>query len=122
MARMNSGTRLTTSTDEASFAEIFGGGESVFVIPFFQRAYKWRSKQLDALNQDVLGLLDERADAHFLGAIIMHGHRTKPSETAIYELIDGQQRITTLYLYVCAFVKFLCEKNRHGDALTFLRK
>jgi hypothetical protein len=107
--------RLTNSSDETAVSNLLSG-ENVFVIPYFQRPYKWKTERLDQLNADLLSLVDETNDAHFLGAVIIHGRRTNPSDPDVFEVIDGQQRITTLYLYLCAIVKTLCELDEHAEA------
>lgn len=107
--------RLTNNSDETDIASLLSG-DSIFSIPYFQRPYKWKPERLRQLNTDILGLVDGTSDFHFLGAIIVHGRRSNPSDPDIYEVIDGQQRITTLFLYVCAAVKFLTEIDRASDA------
>src|SRR5712672_2579797 len=93
--------RLTNNSDETELSSLLSG-DTVFAIPYFQRAYKWNPTRLQQLNSDLLNLVDESTDLHFLGAIIIHGRRSNPSDPDVYEVIDGQQRITTIYLYLCA--------------------
>ena len=107
--------RLTNSADETELATLLSG-DTVFTIPYFQRAYKWRIERLDQLNRDLLTLVDGSSDFHFLGAIIIHGRRTNPSDPDVYEVIDGQQRITTVFLYLCAIVRTLCKHGQVAEA------
>jgi hypothetical protein len=102
--------RLTNNSDETDIASLLSG-DSIFSIPYFQRPYKWRKERVGQLNSDLLELVDESSDFHFLGAIIVHGRRSNPSDPDIYDVIDGQQRVTTLYLYLCAAVKFLADND-----------
>ncbi len=108
-------TRLTAHSGEAD-AGLFISGDKIFSIPYFQRSYSWKTKLVDRLNQDLLRLVDGESDVHFLGAIIFHGRRVNPADPVIFDIIDGQQRITTLYLYICSIVKYLCEQKRHDEA------
>jgi hypothetical protein len=108
MARRN---RLTNNSDD-----------TVFAIPYFQRAYKWKPERLKQLNKDLLDLVDELSDFHFLGAIIIHGRRSNPSEPNVYEVIDGQQRITTIFLYLCAIVRVLIKKGEYAEASGLFQK
>ena len=62
------------------------------------------------LHDDILEILDDDS-GHFLGAIIIYSITTKPSEPDIYNLIDGQQRITTIFLYLLAGILELVEIN-----------
>lgn len=106
--------RLTNSSDETELAQLLSG-DLVFSIPYFQRAYKWKPEKLKQLEEDLLGIIDAE-DTHFLGAIIVYARRTNPADPNVYEIIDGQQRTTTVYLYICAIVKALCEQGLFDDA------
>ncbi len=61
-------------------------------------------------------MVDETSDFHFLGAIIIYGRPSNPSDPKVYEVIDGQQRITTIFLYLCAIVRILCRQGEYTDA------
>ncbi|HET8890944.1 MAG TPA: DUF262 domain-containing HNH endonuclease family protein [Candidatus Angelobacter sp.] len=113
--------RLTNNSDETELASLLSG-DTVFAIPYFQRAYKWKPERIQQLNRDLLDLVDESSDFHFLGAIIIHGRRSNPSDPDVYEVIDGQQRITTIFLYLCAIVRTLCKKGEYGDAAGLFQK
>lgn len=118
MARRN---RLTNNSDETELASLLSG-DTVFAVPYFQRSYKWKTERLNQLNRDLLNLVDESSDFHFLGAIIIHGRRSNPSEPNVYEVIDGQQRITTIFLYLCAFVRVLSKRGEYGEASGLFQK
>lgn len=107
--------RLTNNSDETDLASLLSG-DTAFAIPYFQRAYKWKPERLHQLNRDLLSLVDESSDFHFLGAVIIHGRRSNPSDPDVYEVIDGQQRITTIFLYLCAIVRTLCKYGEYADA------
>lgn len=107
--------RLTNNSDETDIASLISG-DTVFSIPFFQRSYKWKPERLRQLNQDILELVDEASEVHFLGAVIVHGRSSNPSDPKVYEIIDGQQRITTLFLYIAAAIKILTENSETVEA------
>jgi len=107
--------KLTNSADETSLALLLSG-DLVFTIPYFQRPYKWKPERLQQLERDILNLVDGSNDNHFLGAVIIHGRPSNPSDPIVYEVIDGQQRLTTLYLYLCAIVKTLCKYDHYDEA------
>ncbi|MGV8858039.1 DUF262 domain-containing protein [Rhodoglobus sp.] len=113
--------KLTNNADEADISSLMGN-DSIFSIPFFQRPYKWKPARLSQLNVDLLSLVDEESDVHFLGAIIIHGLSGKPAEASVYEVIDGQQRLTTMYLYMCAVVRSLIDLGEHAEAANLFRK
>ncbi len=113
--------KLTNSSEETPIGELLSG-DTIFSIPYFQRPYKWKSDRLNQLNQDILTILDESSDFHFLGAVIIHGRRSNPADPNTYDVIDGQQRITTLYLYICAIIKFLSDNDKIDDAVGLFLK
>lgn len=113
--------RLTNSSDETEIASLLAG-DAIFSIPYFQRPYKWKADRLKQLNEDLLSLVDGENDRHFLGAVIIHGRRSNPSDPDIYDVIDGQQRITTLILYLLAVVKTLCLQKEFQEAARLFQK
>lgn len=118
MAQRN---RLTTNSDETDIASLLSG-DNVFSIPYFQRAYKWKTDRIKQLNEDILNIVDETVDFHFLGAIIIHGRRATPSDPDVFDVIDGQQRITTLYLYISAVVRTLSKNKKYSEAAGIFQK
>jgi uncharacterized protein with ParB-like and HNH nuclease domain len=107
--------RLTNSSDETDLTSLLSG-DNVFAIPYFQRPYKWMPERLRQLNRDLLNIVDGSVDYHFLGAVIVHGRRNNPSDPKVFEVIDGQQRLTTIFVYLCAIIRVLCKVGRYGDA------
>jgi uncharacterized protein with ParB-like and HNH nuclease domain len=108
-------TKLTNNSDETDISALLSG-DVVFSIPFFQRSYKWKPERLKQLNSDILTIVDEASEFHFLGAVIIHGLGSNPSDPKPYEVIDGQQRITTLFLYIAAAVRTLAENDEVAEA------
>lgn len=114
-------SKLTNNSEEAEISSLLSG-DSIFSIPYFQRPYKWKSARLRQFEEDVLGLVDDDSLNHFLGAVIIHGRRSSPSDPTIYEVIDGQQRITTLFLYLAAGIKTLADAGYADDASALFQK
>lgn len=78
---------------------------TVFSVPAYQREYSWRKEQWDALFDD---LIEEEPDTgHFLGTIICVNRTTNSTDKTVLELVDGQQRITTISLLLLALYKKL---------------
>jgi len=74
-----------------------------FLVPFFQRQYSWTKKEWHNLYVDVVSLIDSAEDAkHFLGPLVYTPFHPVPGEITPYQLIDGQQRLTTLTLALAA--------------------
>jgi hypothetical protein len=81
-----------------------------YVVPMFQRLYVWQENpQWATLWEDVvekadLQLAGVQTNAHYLGALIIEGVRpNSPREVKRFLVIDGQQRLTTLQLLICAY-------------------
>lgn len=65
-------------------------------IPEYQRPYCWQDKQLDGLLKDIASHTQRNAELpYYLGSLILH------QENGKLNIIDGQQRITTLALMAC---------------------
>lgn len=78
-------------------------GEMQFVVPLFQRSYSWKLKQWKTLWQDLLLLPElEAGRQHFIGSVVMHPTNTVPTGVSKYAVIDGQQRLTTLFILLVA--------------------
>ena len=92
-----------------SVSELFNS-QLRYVVPMFQRLYVWQqSPQWETLWEDVvekaaLRIAEKETNPHYLGALIIEGVKpTSPREVKRFLVIDGQQRLTTLQLLLCAF-------------------
>jgi hypothetical protein len=73
--------------------QLFSAANEQFVIPAYQRRYSWRERQINELIDDIA--LTETSDTHLLGSIVcLTGHHTAGLNQL--ELVDGQQRLTTI--------------------------
>ena len=96
--------------------------EIQFKIPLFQRHYVWdREGQWQPLWEDIKEkserrLSDSQKDAtgHFTGAIVIQQTVTSSSEVPKYQIIDGQQRLTTFQIILCA-LRDICKQQNFGD-------
>ena len=70
-----------------------------YLVPLFQRPYSWDKKQWQDLRTDLIDLCESES-SHFIGSIVVTNIASKPNEdlTYYYLLIDGQQRLTTLFV------------------------
>lgn len=70
-----------------------------YLVPFFQRHYAWQKKHWTRLSEDILDLVaDESGSQHFLGPLVCTPFNPTPGNVTAFQLIDGQQRLTTLTL------------------------
>lgn len=74
-----------------------------YLIPFFQRHYSWEKVHWERLRRDIWALMDDDArPVHFLGPLVCTPTAHFPGSVPAYQLIDGQQRLTTLTLLLAA--------------------
>jgi hypothetical protein len=86
------------STKSTSVSELIKS--TYFVVPPNQREYRWGFEQLEKLWDDLITAVKEQgpggnAIGHFLGAIVVIG-QDQSHDSARWEIIDGQQRLTTI--------------------------
>jgi hypothetical protein len=83
-------------------------GTKIFQIPNYQRAYAWEKKQLEEFMTDFENQMPGKA--YFFGTILF---RTAPKQDRfeMIEIVDGQQRITTLMMYI----KLLLDRLKETD-------
>jgi len=112
---------LTISSDERPLAEVFSSA-NIYAIPFFQRPYKWKPAKLAEFEKDLLSLADQEDEWHFMGAIILHERPTNPADANLFEVIDGQQRLTTTYLYIAAALAHLAKNGAAEEAARTFKK
>ena len=75
---------------------IFTQGDR-YEIPLYQRPYAWGEEHIEQLIEDVDGIPDEGGRRYRLGSLVV-----ARKDHGLYEVIDGQQRLTTLYLLLFA--------------------
>ena len=89
-----------------------------FFIPPYQRPYSWTTEHSGRLYDDLLGFLQDsnsknESDPYFLGSIVLIKSEGDPRA----EVIDGQQRLTTLTILFAAIVEKLSGKEKEKEAV-----
>ncbi len=81
-------------------------------VPLFQRQYVWSEEQqwlpLWKTSSKFTEALEGRKDAphHFLGAMVLDQKQTPTGHVVVRQVIDGQQRLTTLQIFLAAYRDF----------------
>ncbi len=83
-----------------SIKELFGNSDSLYKIPQYQRPYKWENEQVDKLWDDIHEAYENGDENYFLGSIITAKPRDD-EKSAYVDVVDGQQRLTTLMILFC---------------------
>lgn len=99
--------------------------EKIFRIPDYQRGYAWQKGQLKDFWEDLVNLSGDRS--HYTGVLTLKEVSSKEvAETdnefwlvddhsyRIYDIVDGQQRLTTFVIFLQAFIGFV--KGLDGNA------
>lgn len=74
-------------------------GTKQYIVPLFQRAYSWDKKEWEMLWNDLIELcVMENPRTHFIGSMVTMPTSLMPEGIAKYLLIDGQQRLTTIFI------------------------
>lgn len=98
------------------------GQEIPFVIPEYQRPYSWSDDEIITLFEDLWEFSIERthsdgAKSYFLGCVVSY------EENGERQIIDGQQRITSLFLLLRAVFSMLeKEDNKTDEVNNFIQK
>ncbi|WBB90683.1 DUF262 domain-containing protein [Verrucosispora sp. WMMC514] len=90
---------------ETTLRELLEGAKQ-YRVPLYQRTYSWTDPQLDRLWEDIRKLAEERtADpnlTHFIGSLVLAPSPTHGPSVSEFLVVDGQQRLTTLSILLCA--------------------
>ncbi len=91
-------TEQTIQSQDIKIADVF---QAFYAVPDYQREYVWETEEVEQLlsdiNAELAGNDPVEAPEYFIGSIVVC-----PGRDDVLELIDGQQRMTTLFLALCA--------------------
>jgi hypothetical protein len=90
------------NTSNQTFRKLMGNG-LVYRVPMFQRDYSWTEQEWDDLWQDIVAMLEPKGEqGHYMGYLVLQSNDERN-----YDIIDGQQRMTTLSVLVLAILSNL---------------
>ncbi len=99
---------MDLQADKKSLRKLLGMEDEQFRIPHYQRPYSWTWEQVDDLWDD---LMENVATGHFLGSLVLASENEyKP------QVIDGQQRLTTLMILLSVLRDACLERGMAKDA------
>lgn len=106
----------TIESKDLSVGDLFA---SFYLVPNYQREYVWEDRQVDQLLQDIYTEYTSNgtgpASEYFIGSIVVCTR-----DDGVLELIDGQQRMTTAFLLLCALRDHLATVSP-GTAIELLK-
>src|SRR5262245_7747656 len=94
--------------DRLTIGQLFDATRRL-VAPLYQRPYVWnRKSNWEPLWTSITEIAEQRLRGqhprpHFIGAIVLDQLPTRTGTVETREIIDGQQRLTTLQIAICAF-------------------
>ena len=91
-----------SQTIESQDVNVGGVFQFFYTVPDYQREYVWQTPQVEQLLSDILAEMptspqDGSPAEYFIGSIVVCSN-----EAGVFDLIDGQQRMTTLFVTLCA--------------------
>ena len=90
--------------------------EAHYVIPRYQRAYAWEDKEIVQLIDDI----NDSTGDYYIGSLVVAKVKGKvKGKVETYEVVDGQQRLTTLYLLLHYLVSYAGLEGEVGKTLSF---
>lgn len=92
------------ANDEALYQIVDGSKQ--FLIPIFQRTYRWEESNCEALLDDVMKVADSPDGYnHFMGSVVLISSMSSRAGFSKQVVIDGQQRLTTIMILTSALLK-----------------
>lgn len=79
-------------------------GDRIFNVPKYQRAYAWNEENLEDFLDDLINQRGEKD--YFLGTLLFH-ERDNRGEYEIIDIVDGQQRVTTIIIFMKVLIELL---------------
>ena len=79
-----------------------------FDIPKYQRGFAWEKTHVRDLYDDIIESIETKSE-HYLGTLVLS---RKPHEEDHYYIVDGQQRIATITLFINEVIKYLGRDDR----------
>ena len=91
---------------------LFDSSQKFFVIPVYQRAYAWEKREWQTFLNDIREQIKGNNN-YFYGNLLLETIK----KDIQYEIIDGQQRLTTLTIFIRAIINVLNERKKDGDKI-----
>ena len=90
---------------------IFLEGTKQFIVPLFQRTYSWKRENIEKLWEDLEDTKNGNESTHFFGSFVTMPIPSSASGVSKYIIIDGQQRLVTIFIFLVALRNRIIEIN-----------
>lgn len=113
--------------DSLQMVKVFSsGGDIHYVLPHFQREYAWGEPEWKTLLTDIFSIYeiyqDEQPPEHFMGSLVVINDGTQAGTVPVFRLVDGQQRLTSISLVLCALHRVLDGEEEHSGLKKKVRR
>ncbi|MDR0792858.1 MAG: DUF262 domain-containing HNH endonuclease family protein [Chitinophagaceae bacterium] len=99
---------INFNTANNTYRQLVGNG-LLYFVPRFQRDYSWTEVEWEDLWEDIIEMLKEPEPTHYMGYLVL-----QTTDNKKFDIIDGQQRLTTLSLLILAVLKCLENLVKEG--------
>lgn len=100
---------MNLDTSNRTYRQLVGNG-LIYSVPRFQRDYSWTTEEWDDLWRDIEMLFEDDGETeHYMGYLVLQSKDSKN-----FDVIDGQQRLTTLSILVLAVLASINELVKNG--------
>ncbi|OIQ21192.1 DUF262 domain-containing protein [Lacinutrix sp. MedPE-SW] len=111
----------TIKHNQTSEKDVILNSSIKYIIPVYQRPYSWNEEQIDKFISDIFRSFygfdrNSEPEPMFIGTMQLSGQRKLENGSIIQEVVDGQQRLTTLFI----FLKILSQKFSQNKELNQL--
>ncbi len=102
---------------EIKLQAMLSNAQEAYKVPLYQRPYAWTKDQWEDLFEDVVGLENDKI--HFLGSIVVVPEGEHRLGVNYFQIVDGQQRIATLLIWLSA-IRDMAKKNDANGLAKYL--
>lgn len=103
---------FSLNSSNSSVSSFFDSARTSIQIPLYQREYKWKLEKAETLITDIYNA------KKFIGIIFLDA----PQNSDYYEIVDGQQRVTTLFLALICLYNYYKEKTLQQESIERILK
>ncbi len=104
---------MKISPTTLTVGQLFSQMSEQYVVPAYQRRYSWHEKQVQELVDDIVALED--GETHLLGSIVCLASAHTAGLNRL-ELVDGQQRLTTIAVLIYCLKQFFQRRGLESEA------
>ena len=104
---------MSFKSDDKTVYELLN--DKMFIVAANQRKYVWTINNWKELMADIDLVYQNKTDKHFIGSIVLKKEKIDDGVQSHYSIIDGQQRISTLTIMLCAMAYLFAENDKQED-------